>query len=87
MSDAIFQQSGSIYESEAGSKPGRLSGCADDWMSSKAKMIGYAIELRDTGDTGFLLPPDQIIPVGEEIWAAMEYFIEYVLSHNIPPNE
>merc|ERR1712059_76485 len=29
----------------------------------------YGIELRDTGMYGFLLPPDQIIPTGEETWA------------------
>jgi len=28
-----------------------------------------AMELRDTGLYGFLLPPDQIIPTGEETWA------------------
>ena len=29
----------------------------------------YGMELRDTGMYGFLLPPDQIIPTGEEAWA------------------
>ena len=29
----------------------------------------YSVELRDTGRYGFLLPADQIIPNGEEIWA------------------
>ena len=27
------------------------------------------MELRDTGKHGFILPPDQIIPVGEEAMA------------------
>ena len=27
------------------------------------------MELRDTGNYGFILPPDQIIPTGEEVWA------------------
>ena len=29
----------------------------------------YGMELRDTGDHGFLLPPDQIVGTGEEVWA------------------
>ena len=29
----------------------------------------YGMELRDTGVHGFLLPPDQIIGTGEEVWA------------------
>jgi len=29
----------------------------------------YGMELRDTGSYGFLLPPAQIIPTGEETWA------------------
>jgi len=28
--------------------------------------IAYTYELRDTGRYGFLLPPNQIIPTGEE---------------------
>lgn len=30
------------------------------------KPIVYAYELRDKGQYGFLLPPEQIIPTGEE---------------------
>ena len=29
----------------------------------------YGMELRDTGHYGFLLPPQQIIPTGQEVWA------------------
>ena len=32
-------------------------------------IISYGMELRDTGVHGFLLPPDQIIGTGEEVWA------------------
>ena len=63
------------------------SGCTDDWMTAKAKMVGYTIELRDTGKYGFVLPPDQIVPTGKEIWSAMRYFVDFVLSRDIPPNQ
>ena len=32
----------------------------------------FAMELRDTGEHGFILPPDQIIPTGEEV---MEFHV------------
>ena len=46
------------------------SGGSLDWALGVAE-IPYSIgmELRDTGTYGFLLPPDQIIPTGEETWA------------------
>jgi hypothetical protein len=39
----------------------------------------YGVELRDTGEFGFLLPPSEIIPSGEETFmgiAAMAKFIK-----------
>eukprot|EP00300_Choanocystis_sp_HF-7_P008371 c15871_g1_i1.p1 GENE.c15871_g1_i1~~c15871_g1_i1.p1 ORF type:complete len:434 (+),score=14.76 c15871_g1_i1:49-1302(+) len=53
------------------------TGTTGDWYyeSSRtingAKTYGYTYELRDTGRYGFELPEEQIIPQGEEIWAAM----------------
>ena len=46
------------------------SGVASDWAHGVAN-IPYviAMELRDTGKHGFVLPPEQIIPVGEETMA------------------
>jgi len=41
---------------------------------SKIK-YSFAAELRDTGDNGFILPPDQIRPSGEEIWAGVKYLL------------
>ncbi|KAH8652548.1 hypothetical protein BX600DRAFT_516572 [Xylariales sp. PMI_506] len=42
----------------------------------------YQIKLRDTGSYGFLLPSDDIVPVGEEVFAAMRYFGDYLLGNN-----
>lgn len=42
---------------------------------SKAE-FSYAWELRDRGEFGFLLPPDQIRPTGEENWRGMLYMLK-----------
>lgn len=38
----------------------------------------YGVELRDTGRYGFLLPPDEIIPQGEEIFNAIVAMSQYI---------
>jgi len=46
------------------------SGGTIDWVYGDAGIpYAFAMELRDTGTYGFLLPPDQIIPTGEEVMA------------------
>lgn len=45
------------------------SGGSDDWAHGVANIkYAYTVELRDTGDKGFILPKEQIIPSGEETW-------------------
>jgi len=44
-------------------------------------VLSYTCELRDTGRYGFILPPEQIVPQGEEIWAATVGIANYVLAH------
>jgi len=47
------------------------SGSSADWGYAVAKVVySYGVELRDTGQYGFVLPASQIRPQGEEIWAA-----------------
>jgi extracellular matrix protein 14 len=41
----------------------------------------YQIKLRDTGSYGFLLPSDNIIPTGEEVFQAMKYLGDYCEQH------
>ena len=36
----------------------------------------FSVELRDTGRYGFLLPPDQIIPTGEETFEGLKALVE-----------
>ncbi|KAI5367987.1 Putative peptidase M14, carboxypeptidase A [Septoria linicola] len=38
--------------------------------------LSYAWELRDRGEFGFLLPPNQIRPTGEENWRGMLYMLK-----------
>jgi len=44
-------------------------------------ILSYTCELRDTGRYGFILPPEQIVPQGEEIWAATAAIADYILAN------
>jgi len=47
-----------------------VGGGSLDWTLGELGIpYSYAMELRDNGTYGFLLPADQIIPTGEELWA------------------
>ena len=54
-----------------------------DWTLGELNVkYSMAMELRDTGEYGFILPEDQIIPTSEEVWAfnrqmAMQLIAEY----------
>jgi len=53
----------------------------DEIYKASGVVLSYTCELRDTGSYGFLLPPAQIKPQGEEIWAATVLIAQYVLDH------
>lgn len=55
-------------------------------MSAVAGIAGFTIELRDTGRYGFVLPREDIVPMGKEIWSAMQVFVPFVLDRHIPKN-
>ncbi|XP_046971373.1 zinc carboxypeptidase-like [Vanessa cardui] len=49
-----------------------VSGSSFDWVKGVGDIpIVYLFELRDVGEYGFLLPPEQIIPNNEEIMACL----------------
>ncbi len=54
------------------------SGVAGDWSYGVLGAIGYGWELRDTGQTGFLLPPEQIVPTGEENYEAVKLLATFI---------
>ncbi|RUS13049.1 hypothetical protein BC937DRAFT_86433 [Endogone sp. FLAS-F59071] len=48
------------------------SGSSLDWTYAVGGVkYSYGVELRDTGKYGFLLPPEEIVHSGEEVFAAM----------------
>ncbi|KAG0380440.1 hypothetical protein BGX24_008226 [Mortierella sp. AD032] len=85
---------GKKYISEPSVALYKTTGAASDWFyGNKAAaanngrhVYSYTIELRpsDTtpgGRSGFILPPEEIIPLGEEIAQAMEFFVDYVVKN------
>ena len=49
------------------------SGNGRDYVTDVGKaQFGWGIELRDT-QYGFVLPPEQILPSGIEIWEGLKY--------------
>jgi hypothetical protein len=42
--------------------------------------FSYAVELRDQGQYGFILPEDQIVPSGQETFEAIKALAFYIKS-------
>jgi len=51
---------------------------ADFWIATANIPLSYGFEARDTGKYGFLLPPNQIAPSGEENLAAVMYLASQI---------
>ncbi|CAO3567140.1 unnamed protein product [Mortierella alpina] len=51
-------------------------GASDDYALSVGVGAPFTVELRDTGDFGFELPADQILPSGKEMWEAFKYILD-----------
>lgn len=84
MGDAAAKTMSELYGKEYSSRhagEGNFIGAGgcDDWLHEKGSMHSYTIELRDDGQHGFLLPPEEIKPTGKEalgavlaMWSALE---------------
>ena len=92
MSAVTSSVHGINYTSEKASDAFNASGTARDWLystnasrtNSGYKAAAYTVELRKDGDYGFFLPPDQIVPTGQEMAQMVLEFSRYVLSNPIP---
>lgn len=73
LADLIFSVHGTSYTPQRGIDLYAASGSLGDWSYEGAGLKGWTIELRpvSNGQGGFVLPPDQIIPTGEEIFQAV----------------
>jgi hypothetical protein len=56
------------------------SGGSGDWTYGVRNILGYGWELRDTGQFGFQLPADQIVPTGQENLPPVLDLMEWVGS-------
>jgi murein tripeptide amidase MpaA len=77
MADAIKSAHGATYRNIRATELYPASGITADWFYKERKMAGYVIELRDTGQFGFLLPPRLIIPTCEENYKAIIKMLEF----------
>ncbi|XP_072047991.1 carboxypeptidase B-like [Amphiura filiformis] len=60
------------------------SGCSQDWAYGILGVkYAFIMELRDLGDFGFLLPDNQIIPTGQETFAAVRALAAHLLHEYI----
>src|SRR5690606_12442174 len=53
-------------------------GISPDWSYGELGASSFTFELRDTGEFGFVLPADQIIPTSVETAPAFLYLMEYI---------
>ncbi|CAG0904591.1 unnamed protein product, partial [Darwinula stevensoni] len=83
--EAIEEVNGTIFEiSELGSPGQELTGNTMDWAKGEVGIpFALSFELRDNGETGFLLPPEQIRPSGEEILAGFLAMLEGVRNKTV----
>jgi len=78
--DALYQVHGTVFDPINSADLYPAAGASDDWYKGVlGTRYAFTTELRDTGVHGFVLPKDQIIPSGEEMWAGFEVVINKML--------
>jgi len=80
-SDALYQVHGTVFDPINSADLYPAAGASDDWYKGVlGTRFSFTTELRDTGRHGFVLPKDEIIPSGEEMWAGFQVVINRLLS-------
>jgi len=79
-SDALYEVHGTVFDPINSADLYPAAGASDDWYKSIGMRFVFTTELRDTGRYGFVLPKDQIIPSGEEMWAGFSTVVNKVLE-------
>jgi len=76
MSSAIQSVHGEFYTPIQSVDLYPAAGTSSDWYYGDLGATSFTVELRDTGNFGFVLPPDQILPTAEENFEGMLTFAE-----------
>jgi len=84
----IQNLTGKVYTSQRSIQLYVTTGSASDWYygtqafanNKGYRVASYTIELRPTGTAGggFELPPREIVPTGQENWAAIKNWLDYL---------
>lgn len=75
---SIYRTTNTRYTPQTGNELYPTSGAMDDWAASVG-FVGFTIELRDEFD--FVVPSSQIVPTGEDGWAAVKALMEYAIEN------
>merc|ERR1711963_1323479 len=85
-SDALYHVHGTVFDPINSADLYPAAGASDDWYKGVlGTRFAFTTELRDTGLHGFILPKEQIIPSGEEMWAGFEVVINRIIELETGP--
>ena len=76
MSGAIQGVHGEFYNPIQSVDLYPAAGDSSDWYYGQLGATSFTVELRDTGNFGFVLPPEQILPTAQENFEGMLLFAE-----------
>ena len=84
MQNAMFASDGKTYVAGPGFRViYATTGVADEWAYGARGALGLAFELRDTGQFGFVLPADQILPASQELYAGLDSSLNWMIDNTL----